>query len=608
MCGIVGYCGKKNAADIIIHGLKNLEYRGYDSAGISVITEDSIKTIKSVGKLDKLEEVYKSSPIKGNIGIGHTRWATHGNVNLENAHPHLNSKNTISLVHNGVIDNYLELKEELEKEGYKFKSKTDTEIIVQLIDFYYKGNLLNAVLKTVKRLVGSYALGVISNDNPSELIAVRNNCPLIVGFCEDGFIISSEISSIIENTNKVVYMNNKEIAQFNLDNSYKFFNYNLDEIEKEIEIMDLNKDSISKNGFEHYMLKEIFEQPDAIKNLLDKRIIDGKINFGESFFTAEEIKKFEKIYIIACGTAFHAGEIAKFAIQNFTGRQVQVEIASEFNYNQKFVDDKTLAIFVSQSGETADTLLALEEAKKLSAKTLAIVNAQNSTMTKLADKVMYCYCGPEISVASTKAFTTQLILLYLLALDMADKLETLSEDKINSYLDELKKVPGKISEILKRKDDFKNIAEELKDQESVFYTGRGIDFTTAKEGALKLKEVSYIHTEAFASGELKHGSIALIDNSTKFIAIITQEHTAKKTAINLEELTARGASIYTITDFDDNTINQNSKQTIKFSKISDFFAPLLSVIPAQLIAYYTSLARGNDVDKPRNLAKAVTVE
>lgn len=608
MCGIVGYCGKKNATDIIIHGLKNLEYRGYDSAGISVITKDSIKTIKSVGKLDKLEEVYKSNPIKGNVGIGHTRWATHGNVNLENAHPHLNSKNTISLVHNGVIDNYLELKEELEKEGYKFKSKTDTEVIVQLIDFYYNGNLLNAVLKAIKRLVGSYALGVICNDNPSELIAVRNNCPLIVGFAEDGFIISSEISSIIENTNKVVYMDNKEIAQFNLDNTYKFFNYNLDEIEKEIETMDLNKDSISKNGFEHYMLKEIFEQPDAIRNLLDKRVINGKINFGESFFTAEEIKEFEKIYIIACGTAFHAGEIAKFAIQNFTGRQVQVEIASEFNYNQKFVDNKTLAIFVSQSGETADTLLALEEAKKLSAKTLAIVNAQNSTMTKQADKVMYCYCGPEISVASTKAFTTQLILLYLLALDMAEKLGTLSEDKIKSYLDELKTIPERINEILKRKDDFKNIAEDLKNQESVFYTGRGIDFTTAKEGALKLKEVSYIHTEAFASGELKHGSIALIDNSTRVIAIISQEHTAKKTAINLEELTARGASIYTITDFDDNTIKQNSKEVIKFARTTDFFAPLLSVIPAQLIAYYTSLARGNDVDKPRNLAKAVTVE
>lgn len=608
MCGIVGYCGKKNATDIIIHGLKNLEYRGYDSAGISVITKDSIKTIKSVGKLDKLEEVYKSNPIKGNVGIGHTRWATHGNVNLENAHPHLNSKNTISLVHNGVIDNYLELKEELEKEGYKFKSKTDTEVIVQLIDFYYNGNLLNAVLKAVKRLVGSYALGVICNDNPSELIAVRNNCPLIVGFAEDGFIISSEISSIIENTNKVVYMDNKEIAQFNLDNTYKFFNYNLDEIEKEIETMDLNKDSISKNGFEHYMLKEIFEQPDAIRNLLDKRVINGKINLGESFFTADEIKNFEKIYIIACGTAFHAGEIAKFAIQNFTGRQVQVEIASEFNYNQKFVDDKTLAIFVSQSGETADTLLALEEAKKLSAKTLAIVNAQNSTMTKQADKVMYCYCGPEISVASTKAFTTQLILLYLLALDMAEKLGTLSEDKIKSYLDELKAIPERINEILERKDDFKNIAEDLKNQESVFYTGRGIDFTTAKEGALKLKEVSYIHTEAFASGELKHGSIALIDNSTRVIAIISQEHTAKKTAINLEELTARGAIIYTITDFDDNTIKQNSKEVIKFARTTDFFAPLLSVIPAQLIAYYTSLARGNDVDKPRNLAKAVTVE
>ncbi|CDZ74994.1 Glutamine-fructose-6-phosphate aminotransferase [Peptoniphilus sp. ING2-D1G] len=608
MCGIVGYCGRKDAGNIILEGLKKLEYRGYDSSGISIIGESSIKTIKSVGKLNKLEENFTLSPISGKVGIGHTRWATHGEANLQNAHPHLNSKMSISIVHNGIIENYLDLKKELVDKGYEFKSNTDTEVIVQLIDYYFNGNILNAVLNAVKRLKGSYALGIISMENPSELIAVRNNSPLLLGICEDGLIISSEISSIVKHTNKVIYMDNLEIAQLDLNGNYKIFNYNLDEVEKEIKTMNLNLESISKNGFDHYMLKEIFEQPDAIRNVLNKRVIAGKINLSDNFFSKEEIEKFSQIYIIACGTAFHAGEIAKFAIQELTGKQVICEIASEFNYNQKFVDENTLAIFVSQSGETADTLLSINEVKKVGAKTMAIVNVENSTMAREVDKVLYCYCGPEISVASTKAYTTQLVILYLVALDIVLKLGKISEEKALSYVDELYTIPGKIEELLKDLSPYKEIAEEIKDEESAYYTGRGMDFTSAKEGSLKLKEISYIHTEAFASGELKHGSIALVEKGTKVLAISTQKHTLDKTASNLEELASRGATIYTITTHDNEVISKNSKKVIRIADTMDIFAPILSVVPSQLIAYYTSLAKGNDVDKPRNLAKAVTVE
>ncbi len=608
MCGIVGYCGKKDAGNVILEGLKKLEYRGYDSAGISIIGESSIKTIKSVGKLDKLEENFVLSPISGSVGIGHTRWATHGEANLQNAHPHLNSKMTVSLVHNGIIENYLELKKELMDKGYEFKSNTDTEVIVQLIDYYFKGNILNATLNAVKRLKGSYALGIISMDNPGELIAVRNNSPLLLGICDDGLIISSEISSIVEHTNEVIYMDNLEIAQLNLNGNYKIFNYNLDEIEKEIKTMNLNLDSISKNGFEHYMLKEIFEQPDAIRNVLNKRIVDKKINLADNFFSKEEVEKFSQIYIIACGTAFHAGEIAKFAIQQLTGKQVICEIASEFNYNQKFVDENALAIFISQSGETADTLMSINEVKKIGAKTMAIVNVENSTMTREVDKVMYCYCGPEISVASTKAYTTQLATLYLVALDMALKLGKITEEEVSKYVAELYSVPEKTEELLKNLNIYKEIAEEIKNEESVYYTGRGMDFTSAKEGSLKLKEISYIHTEAFASGELKHGSIALMEKGTKVFAVSTQRQTLDKTASNLEELASRGAAIYTITTYDNEVISKNSKKIIRLADTMDIFAPMLSVVPSQLIAYYTSLAKGNDVDKPRNLAKAVTVE
>ncbi|MDO5041599.1 MAG: glutamine--fructose-6-phosphate transaminase (isomerizing) [Peptoniphilus sp.] len=608
MCGIVGYCGKKDAGNILLEGLKKLEYRGYDSAGISIIGESSIKTIKSVGKLNNLEENFALSSISGNIGIGHTRWATHGEANLQNAHPHLNSKMTISLVHNGIIENYLDLKKELIAEGYEFKSNTDTEVIVQLIDFYFKGNILNATLNAVKRLKGSYALGIISMDNPGELIAVKNNSPLLLGICDDGFMMSSEISSIVEHTNKIIYMDDLEIAQLNLNGKYKIFNYNLDEIEKEIKIMDLNTNSISKNGFDHYMLKEIFEQPHAVKNLLNKRTIDKRINLSDNFFSKEEIEKFSQIYIIACGTAFHAGEVAKFAIQKLTGKQVLCEIASEFNYNQKFVDEDALVIFISQSGETADTLMSIDEVKKIGAKTMAVVNVENSTMTREVDKVMYCYCGPEISVASTKAYTTQLANLYIVALDMALKLGKITQEELETYVDELYTIPEKMEASLKDLNVYKEIADEIKHEKSIYYTGRGMDFTSAKEGSLKLKETSYIHTEAFASGELKHGSMALMEEGTKVLTVLTQEHTLNKTASNLEELTSRGAYIYAITTYDNEVVSKNSKKIIRIADTMDIFAPMLSVVPSQLIAYYTSLAKGNDVDKPRNLAKAVTVE
>lgn len=608
MCGIVGYCGRLNAQDVVIKGLEKLEYRGYDSAGISILENNELRTKKRAGRLKNLEDALKDDPFSGHIGIGHTRWATHGVPNEINAHPHLNSDGSISVIHNGIIENYLELKEELINKGYTFKSETDTEIVAQLIDYYYEDNLFDAVTKAVKRLTGAYGLVILSKNDPDKMIAVRHESPLVLGVSKDnGYIVASDIPSILEYTRDVIYLDNDEIVVAT-PNDYKIYNGDLEEIQKEITKVEWSMEAASKEGFDHFMIKEIFDQPKAIEDAIKNKMKNDEINLGDASFTKEELKDINKIYIVACGTAYHAGQVGKFAIEEFTKIPVMTDIASEFRYNSPFIDDKTLLILVSQSGETADTLAALREGKKHGAKILSVTNVVGSSIARESDKVLYCYAGPEISVASTKAYTTQLIALYFIALDFANKLGKISKEESDNVIKELKTLPAKITKMLNNLDPYKEIANEIKESKSIFYLGRGLDFISAKEGALKLKETTYIHTESFPAGELKHGSIALIEDGTNVFAIATQSKLIEKTASNTQELASRGAHVYSIGRENDKTLAKYSNKVVYVPETIDTLMPVLTVVPEQLIAYFTSVAKGNDVDKPRNLAKSVTVE
>ena len=608
MCGIVGYIGHLNAQDIVLKGLEKLEYRGYDSAGISIIENNKLYTMKRAGRLKNLEDALKNNPFNGNVGIGHTRWATHGEPNEINAHPHTNSDGSIAVIHNGIIENYIELKEELIKKGYNFKSQTDTEVVAHLVDYYYKDNLFNAVSEAVKRLKGAYALVVISEKDPDKLVAVRHESPMVLGVSDNnGLIFASDIPSVLEYTRDVIYLDNDNIVVADLD-SYKIYNKDLVEIKKDITKVEWSLEAASKDGYDHFMIKEIFEQPTAIKDAINRKLKDGVIDLKDASFTVEEIKDINKIYIVACGTAYHAGEIGKFAIEKFAKIPVITDIASEFRYNSPFIDDKTLLILVSQSGETADTLAALREGKKHGAKILSITNVVGSSISRESDRVLYCYAGPEISVASTKAYTTQLIALYFVALDFAKTLGKMTDSEVNNVIDELKTLPSKIDTILDSLDIYKEIANEIKDSQSIFYLGRGVDYISAKEGALKLKEISYIHTEAFPAGELKHGSIALIEEGTNVFTIATQKSLIEKTASNAQELASRGAHVYSIGRIGESLLEKYSNKVVYVPETLDILMPVLTVIPEQLIAYFTSVAKGNDVDKPRNLAKSVTVE
>ncbi len=607
MCGIVGYIGNKNATEIVLNGLKKLEYRGYDSAGISMITGGKLETYKKKGKIVNLENAYDFSSKISNVAIAHTRWATHGEPSEVNAHPHVSSDGKISVVHNGIVENYLELRNKLQEKGFTFKSQTDTEIIPNVISDNYDGDLLKAVIKAHKVLRGSFALGIISSDEKDRLVALRDSSPLLLAILEDGYMIASDITSVIEHTNKLIFLKDGDIVDIKKD-SYKIYDSDGNEVDREVTEVDYTDESASKEGYDHFLLKEIHEQPKAIEKAISLRHNDYVLNDNEDIFTKEELKDIEKIYISACGTAFHAGEVGKYAIESLAKIPVISEIASEFRYKNMFLDEKSLVIFVSQSGETADTLAALKEAKRLGAKTLAITNVLGSTITRDADKVIYCYAGPEISVASTKAYTTQLIALYFVAMRIAKAKGQIDDADIKNIIEALEKIPAQIDEILKDKENFKEIAMEIKDSNSIFYTGRLLDFITAKEGALKLKETSYIHTEAFPSGELKHGSIALIEPGTPVITVATQSKITEKTISNNQELIARGAKVISITNRGNDFVKDASTNLVEIPKTLDILTPLLAVIPEQLIAYYTSLSLGNDVDKPRNLAKSVTVE
>ncbi len=608
MCGIVGYIGKNNATKLVLEGLKKLEYRGYDSAGLSMIRDNKLVTFKKKGRIKVLEDSFDQEEFSSNICIGHTRWATHGEPNEINAHPHLSSDKKISVVHNGIIENYLELRNDLTKKGYKFLSQTDTEVIPNVISDNYKGDILEAVFKSTEILRGAYSLGIIDENEGKRLIAVRNSSPLLFAICEEGYFVASDITSVIEHTNKIIYLEDGDVVDMRED-SYTIYDKNHKKVEREITEVEISAADASKEGYDHFLIKEIHEQPRLLREVISIKHKDYKINLpAEGSLSLDELKNINKIYVTACGTAFHAGEAGKFAIENLAKIPVISEIASEFRYKNMFVDDKSLVIFVSQSGETADTLAALREAKALGAKTLAITNVVGSSISREADKVVYCYAGPEISVASTKAYTTQVISLYFLAMDIALKLNKITEDEVKEIIENMEKLPGQIEEILKHKDQFEDIAELIKDAKSIFYTGRSLDYITAKEGALKLKEISYIHTESFPSGELKHGSIALIEEGTPVISVATQSSILEKTISNNQELIARGATVISIAEEKNDFVRDSSDVMIEIPDTIDLLTPLLAVIPEQLIAYYASVLLGNDVDKPRNLAKSVTVE
>lgn len=593
MCGIVGYFGDKKASDIILDGLSKLEYRGYDSAGIAVISDGEIKSRKHKGKLSVLVESLKKEDIFGHVGIGHTRWATHGAPSDINSHPHFNNDKSIAVVHNGIIENYQELKKELEEKGAKFVSSTDTEVVAHLISLYYTGSLKDAVYKATKRLEGSYALGVICKNNPEELVAVRKSSPLILGLGENEYYIASDIPAILKYTREVVYLEDHDLVVINRS-GVSIYDEQMNKVKREVNHVEWDIQAATKGGYDFFMYKEIHEQKEAVKNTIEKSLLNlREINI--------DFSDIDKIYIVACGTAYNAGTIGKYYFQEYLNKPVYTDIASEFRYNKQFIDQHTLVILVSQSGETADTLAVLRKVKEHGCKVLAVTNVVGSTISREADNVFYTFAGPEIAVASTKAYTTQIVSLYLIA-----RYFSTTKEEYEDVLKEAVKICPLIDEVLEKEKDIKEIARKFINAKSIFYLGRSIDHALANEGALKLKEISYIHAESFAAGELKHGTIALIENMTPVVAIMTQKDLYDKMLSNIQEVKARGAYIVAVTN--DNEKIKFADDTIQIPEFCQMLTPILAVIPLQILAYYTSYLKGYDVDKPRNLAKSVTVE
>lgn len=608
MCGIVGYLGNRMATEVLIEGLSKLEYRGYDSAGVAVNTGNELEIRKFKGRLAVLAEDLEKNPIQGGLGIGHTRWATHGEPSDVNSHPHFNMDRTIAVVHNGIIENYIELKEELQAEGVKFLSQTDTEVVAHLVDKYYEGNLLDAVYKTTQRLRGAYALGVICKDNSQELVSVRKDSPLVVGLGEGENFIASDIPAILKYTRKVYFLENGEFVHI-VGDKVIVLNENREVVNKEVNEITWDVEAASKGGYEHFMLKEVYEQPSGVKETLVRRLNEnGEIHLDDIKMTKEDLDNINRVYIVACGTAYHAGLIGKFAIEKFAKIPVITDIASEFRYRDPFIDDKTLLILVSQSGETADTLASLRYAKERGARILSVTNVVGSSIARESDDVFYTWAGPEISVASTKAYTTQLVSFYMIALDFAIKKGTITREYYKEMIEKLKEMPSKVEEALKQEDHIKEVAKTLKEKHSAFYLGRGLDYNIAMEGALKIKEISYIHAEAFAAGELKHGTIALIEKGTPVIAIASQGDLFEKMVSNMEEVKARGAYVIAVAQEKNKEVEKAADEVIYIPNVDDVLSSILTVLPLQLLSYYVAVERGCDVDKPRNLAKSVTVE
>ncbi len=609
MCGIVGYIGNKSAAPFLLDGLTKLEYRGYDSAGIAVFDAHDVFIEKSVGRLDALKEKLKGVTLDGVIGIGHTRWATHGRPSDQNAHPHTDCNGEFVVVHNGIIENFMPLKEALIAKGHHFTSETDTEVVAHLIEEFYEGDFAAAVRAVLKKIEGSYSLVFMSEKHPDTLICAKQDNPLVVGLGDGENFIASDIPAIISRTRRTYILNDGEIAIVKKD-SVEITDREGKPVDKKIFHVSWNAEAAEKGGYEHFMLKEINEQPKAVRDTMSKRVAkDGsRITLDELNWSKEFLDGIDKVYIVACGTAYHAGLVGKFYIEKLARILVEVDLASEFRYRDPIVDEKTLVIVISQSGETSDTLAALKEAKRRGARTLAVTNVVGSSIAREADQVVHTWAGPEIAVASTKAYTTQLILMFMLALYMAQLRSTVSDERARELIGLLKKIPAQISETLSDVEPIKTFARRYGFNEDVFYIGRSLDYDVALEGALKLKEISYIHAEAYASGELKHGTLALIVEGVPVIALATQKSVYEKTISNIKEVKARDAVVIGIAADGDEEIGKFVDHVMFVPDTDELLIPLLAVVPLQLLAYYAAITRGCDVDKPRNLAKSVTVE
>ncbi len=605
MCGIVGYVGEKKAESILISGLKKLEYRGYDSCGISTIDGNNFDTYKTTKRIDSLEKILKKEDVNGTIGLGHTRWATHGGATEENAHPHKSNSGKIMVVHNGIIENYLAIKEMLKDNGYTFYSETDTEVIPNLIEYYYNGSLLSAVKKATDLLEGSYALGIMCLDEPNEIIATKRNSPLIIGIGNNENFIASDFSAILKYTNKICVLENNEFAVVTRSVVRVYIN-DLVERECKVKNIDLKDEDTEKNGYEHFMQKEINENTLTIKNTVSEYLKDDKISFDLKL-TDDDILKIKHINIIACGTAMHAGLNGKNIIEKLTRIPVTVEVASEFRYKNPILDVDDLAIFISQSGETADTIASIELVKERNVKFLSIVNVKESTIDRMSDNVIYTKAGPEIAVASTKAYVAQVCAIDLFAIYMARLLKKVDENYLNEIIRDLKNIHDRVQIILEKDEEYLEYAKLIQNDKDVFYLGRGLDYYTALEGSLKLKEISYIHSEAVQFGELKHGPIALIEKGTHAIVLCTSEELMGKVISNVKEIKARGANVLVITNQSDFP-EEICDEIIEIPTVNELLSPIVSVIPLQLIAYHVTVLKGLDVDKPRNLAKSVTVE
>ena len=608
MCGIVGYVGNKGAKSFLIDGLSKLEYRGYDSAGIAVLDGTSISLVKQKGRLSNLEGALKIQSSEGTIGIGHTRWATHGEPSDRNSHPHKSSKGDIAVVHNGIIENYLELRKWLISEGYEFFSETDTEVVPNLIDYYYEGNLFEAVVKATKKLEGSYALGVVCGEEQDKLIAVRKDSPLIVGLGDGENFIASDIPAVIKYTRDVYLLDDNEFVVMDR-NGVSVLSANGERIDKNIYKVTWSEDAAEKGGYDSFMLKEIHEQPKAIKDTISSRVsMENGVFFDDFKLSKQDLDNVDRVFIVACGTAYHAGLMGKTLIERMAKIPVEVDIASEFRYRNPLVTEKSLVIIVSQSGETADTLAALRDCNRIGARTLAITNVVGSTISREANDVIYTMAGPEIAVASTKAYTTQVVVMHLLALYFGRIKGTLEETEEKEIVRALLILPDRIEKLLEEKENIEGIARLLAKEEDLFFLGRGMDYALALEGSLKLKEISYIHCEAYAGGELKHGTIALIEPGTKVIGLFTQGDLKDKMVSNMVEVKARGANIIGLGYHGEELDKSVFDYEIRIPQISDIVAPVLAVVALQLLAYYTAKEKGCDIDKPRNLAKSVTVE
>lgn len=612
MCGIVGYVGAWNAAPVLLSGLSRLEYRGYDSAGIAVSDlrdgENRIEILKAKGRLQALKEMTDNGKaVSGTCGIGHTRWATHGEPSVANAHPHCSKDKRIVVVHNGIIENYKELKEYLQKKGFVFLSETDTEVVAHLLYYYYKGNPLEAIARALGRIRGSYALGILFKDQPGKIYAVRKDSPLIIGRSENGNFIASDVPAILKYTKNVCYISDMEIAELTKD-TITFYDVDQEVLEKEFRTVEWDAKSAEKGGFEHFMLKEIYEQPKAVADTIHPRIKDGKIVIEELGLSDEDIRKISRIQMVACGSAYHVCAAAKYVLEKLSGIPVDIDLASEFRYRNPILSEHTLVVIVSQSGETADSLAALRESKKRGFPVLGIVNVVGSSIAREADSVFYTWAGPEISVATTKAYSTQLAAIYLIGILFGEVRECISREEADHYIQELLKLPEKIQRILDEKERIQWLANKFSHTKDVFFIGRGLDYAISTEGSLKLKEISYIHSEAYAAGELKHGTISLVENGVLVVGVATQQELFEKEISNLVEVKSRGASVLGLTSYGSYSMEDTADFTIYVPRTESCFATSLAVIPLQLLAYYISVARGLDVDKPRNLAKSVTVE